>query len=74
MRPTVLFQVTDIKHRAYFKRYLAEGSWKNIPVQFVLPSNSHYINVPDWIRDQLVLYYMSRDTKLQNETTKIQTT
>lgn len=74
MRQPVLFQVTNRTHRAYFKQFLQIGSWKDCPVQFVLPSNSMYVNVPDYIRDQLLDYYMQKDSALKINYEKTQST
>lgn len=63
-RPTVLFDPTQVSHRAHFAEFRATGSWRNCPVRFAVrdwPSNNLAAAIQSLVTD----YYLQKefDTK-----------
>lgn len=58
-RPVVLFDPSNQKHREYFAEFVASGSWRNCPVQFVVEGD--YGNLPWHIQRKLVAWYAEQE-------------
>jgi hypothetical protein len=70
VRPVVLFDATNKKHREFFSNYLSTGSWGNCPYRFVVQDD--YGNLIGHIQRELLEYYMGREFKeMEIKQTKI---
>jgi hypothetical protein len=61
LRPWVMFDPADKKHRAYFDKFLRTQSWKDCPVQWMIADDSK--DVVYHIGKVLLAYYTSNEFK-----------
>jgi len=61
LRPQVIFDASNKKHRKIYAEYLVNGTWGYSPVQFVIDDDS--ISLPSCIERKLLAYYTKREFK-----------
>lgn len=64
-RPTVRFDVNDAKHRQYVQNYMKTRSWSKCPVVFYV--ESEYSSVVEMVSEQMMRFYMSKDTDIKTK-------
>lgn len=69
LRPVVQFDATNSEHRALYAEFLKTKSWAHCKVQFDI--GGQYLDLPGYINDLLLGYYMKRDAALVKKQVKI---
>lgn len=59
VRPLVLFDAGNKKHRHYYFDFLKTGSWKNCPVRFALHEDVG--NIQGTIQRKMIEYYSEKE-------------
>ena len=59
LRPWVLFDVKNPKHREWFFEFVKTRSWRHCPVRFV--AGDEDCNLIGWIQREMVLYYADKE-------------
>lgn len=59
IRPTVIFDPANPEHREHYLKFIREGSWGNIPVQFI--TSDPTVNQLSTIERQLINFYVSQE-------------
>lgn len=59
MRPLVIFDAGNKKHRGFYFDFLKTGSWRNCPYRFAIPEDVG--NIQASIQRELLEYYAEKE-------------